>query len=328
MAVAQDEATMELIRTRLSNSERPLIRVLRAFYRLSTLSAGDPEELQMCHATFLLELQSLTRSLSESRGIRMLEMTRSEIKTLESQKARLEDEAMRERLRISQLENALEEARRERRNKIQYEEIGKEVRRFGDRLQSAERINGLAKEIDTLLLEQGSYAERWASRRAQFDTVIQNLEVLQESIREEKEDADRKKALNDDESDVDNQEDPSDPTNQVEAETEAEDSNGGLGKKSGLPLNPNANSFLPAVTISRSGTLTPDGRSRSEAREQREEGQSGNTPKVEDQMEIDNMENNGEILFMEEEGLVIDDAAMEDGEEIEEAEEGEETEHN
>jgi hypothetical protein len=45
------------------------------------------------------------------------------------------------------------------------------------------RINGLAREIESLLEEQGFYAERWASRRAQFDTVISNLEVLQESIK-------------------------------------------------------------------------------------------------------------------------------------------------
>lgn len=154
MAVAHDEPMMDLIRARLANSERPLTRLLRVFYRLATLTPDDQhpghltsddqtfikeyhDRLYIHHAQFILELNSFTRSLSESKGIRMLQMTARELEGLEHEKARLQSEALSERSRIAKLELELEEAKRERKNKIQYEEIGKEVRRYGDRFQSA-----------------------------------------------------------------------------------------------------------------------------------------------------------------------------------------------
>ncbi|WAR60296.1 hypothetical protein PtB15_9B233 [Puccinia triticina] len=357
MAVAHDEATMELIKTRLSHSERPLIRLVRTFYKLSMIPAAGSqeseegrgaieEELQIVHMSFILELRQLIKTLKELKGTRAVELNRSESRQLEIERNRLEEQARQEKLKILNLESQLDQARRDRRNKIQYEEIGKEVRRFSDRFQSADRINGLAREIESLLEEQGFYAERWASRRAQFDTVISNLEVLQESIKEEKADADRKKALNDDESDDGNigeeggESAGGTKSGRVE---EAEPSDRGEGKPETdgpeMPkgLNPQAASFQPPSAGG--GDQPRPTTERSDDRMKIDEGPHARTPRPPSELDI----KTGELQPMDidgfepktglshgssaEDGLVIEEATMEDGEEIEEAEEGEEMEH-
>jgi THO complex subunit 7 len=144
MAVAHDEATMELIKTRLSHSERPLIRLMRSFYKLTMISTGTvedertAEELKIAHMNFLLDLRQLVRTLKELKGTRAVELNRSESLQLEIERVRLEEQALDEKLKIKNLESQLDQARRDRKNKMQYEEIGKEVRRFSDRFQSAE----------------------------------------------------------------------------------------------------------------------------------------------------------------------------------------------
>lgn len=360
MAVAHDEQMMDLIRARLANSERPLTRLLRAFYRLATLSPQVHDEtetndskgksqdysdqLYMQHASFLVELNSLTRLLSESRGIRMLQMTALELEGLEKEKVRLESEALEETSRIAQLELELEDARRERKNKIQYEEIGKEVRRYGDRFTSAGRISGLAKEITNLLDDQRLYTERWKSRRDQFDTVVSNLEVLQESIKEEKADADRKKALNDDDADDDEgragEEEEADQSGIGEMSKQAAEADMSIDLNASAPtlndsehesrpstLNPTASVFLPEASTQGSAVSTPDNRSRLGARTNYGTPQPIERPSSRTEqnvMEIDVPEVRVESTPTRRD--LDDDATMEDGEEREEVEEGQEME--
>ncbi|KAA1068893.1 hypothetical protein PGT21_005057 [Puccinia graminis f. sp. tritici] len=376
MAVAHDEATMDLIKTRISHSERPLIRLMRTFYKLTMIPTGKEaeeeggaggerkrEELEIIHMSFILELRQLVKTLKEVKGSRAVLLNHSESRQLQVEKTRLENHALDEKLKINHLESLLDQARRERRNKIQYEEIGKEVRRFSDRFQSADRINGLAREIESLLEEQGFYAERWASRRAQFDTVISKLEVLQESIKEEKADADRKKALNDDESDDGNigeeggegsgvpksgggeeaeTDERADGRTQRPTETGAREGSQ-PGRKVGEPssgLNPQAASFEPPSTSEQQHTgeraedrMKIDSGSEELSQNPSSGGVTSSSElvlKTDGQpMEIDGFEPSataGSIEGAAEDGLVFERATMEDGEEIEEAEEGEEME--
>lgn len=337
MAVAHDQATMELIKTRLSHSERPLIRLIRTFYKLSSSTVNERtqkesiEEIKILHFNFLIELKYLIKSLKEFKGNKFINLNQSELKQLELNQVNLEQNILDEKFKIKQLELSLDQVRKQRKNKILYEEIGKEVRRFSDRFQSADRINGLAREIQSLLDEQGFYAERWASRRAQFDTVISNLEVLQESIKEEKADADRKKALNDDESDDGNiaeevvEGGAGNATGGGEEGVE-EESEKITKETSGGGLNPNAASFHPISA------------------DQQQQQQSSQATTPDDRMKLDDnnlIEKRGQPMEIDgidtnqltagdnscEDGLILDEATMEDGEEIEEAEEGEEMEH-
>lgn len=147
---------MELIRARLANDERPLKRVLKAFYRLaepdplpSSLDAGaagaveveDPtDRLQRLHHEFLIELQSLARTLESTKGDRITRSTAQEVAALEKEMEHLEEESAEQQRKIEVLEGELERAKRERREKMEYEEVGREVRRYGDRIQSAECV--------------------------------------------------------------------------------------------------------------------------------------------------------------------------------------------
>ncbi|KAH9451394.1 hypothetical protein MJO29_009162 [Puccinia striiformis f. sp. tritici] len=367
MSVVHDEPTMELIKTRLSHSERPLIRLMRTFYKLTMIPTGledqerTAEELEIVHMSFLLELRQLVKTLKEFKGTRAVELNRSESIQLEIERSKLEDQAFQEKLKIQNLESLLEQARRDRKNKIQYEEIGKEVRRFSDRFQSADRINGLAREIESLLDEQGFYAERWASRRVQFDAVILNMEALQESIKEEKADADRKKALNDDESDDGNiaAEEPAegsggtkvgggeegqtgdrpDGETQPPIDPSAQGGSQLQAKGSTTSLNPQAASFLPPSSEGQRTADTPEDRMKidgepenlSQTASQPARASSELTPKPDHQpMEIDGFDLQTNLSHSlegsNEDGLLIEEATMEDGEEIEEAEEGQEIE--
>ncbi|POW10485.1 hypothetical protein PSHT_08722 [Puccinia striiformis] len=374
--------------TRLSHSERPLIRLMRTFYKLTMIPTGledqerTAEELEIVHMSFLLELRQLVKTLKEFKGTRAVELNRSESIQLEIERSKLEDQAFQEKLKIQNLESLLEQARRDRKNKIQYEEIGKEVRRFSDRFQSADRINGLAREIESLLDEQGFYAERWASRRVQFDAVILNMEALQESInrprsesyldsertscvmnehREEKADADRKKALNDDESDDGNiaAEEPAegsggtkvgggeegqtgdrpDGETQPPIDPSAQGGSQLQAKGSTTSLNPQAASFLPPSSEGQRTADTPEDRMKidgepenlSQTASQPARASSELTPKPDHQpMEIDGFDLQTNLSHSlegsNEDGLLIEEATMEDGEEIEEAEEGQEIE--
>lgn len=380
MAVAHDEATMELIKTRLSHSERPLIRLIRTFYKLSTMATSPPfrphkvetseeaagenedngasadalaEEIKIIHMSFLIELNNLIKTLKDFKLSKVIDLCKSELNQLEIERINLEDQASKEKMLIQDLEFQLEQARRDRKNKMLYEEIGKEVRRFSDRFQSADRINGLAREIDSLLEEQGFYAERWASRRAQFDTVILNLEVLQESIKEEKADADRKKALNDDESEDGNIGDEqvdgtskAAPTNQEDEENnnlegESQVKNSGASSM----LNPNAPAFHISLADPQSSQVsTPDDRmkidhvpDKATITNEAAQGSAGvrsssseSIGKPDQSMDIDGVDPVAQSTQGPgRRGTVRDaEAIVEDGEEIEveEAEEGEEME--
>lgn len=199
--ISQDAGMMELIRSRLANDERPLKRTLKAFYKLAEPSTDDDvaDQVGRCQAEFLLELRGLARTLETAKGTRIVGMTEKELDGLRAEKRKVEEETEEQSKKIRLLEGELEQARQERREKLEYEEVGREVRRFGDRLQSAEcvpqlktsfepdtdprRMAGLSKEIQGLLEEQESYSQRWASRQTQFDLVVKNLLSLQESIR-------------------------------------------------------------------------------------------------------------------------------------------------
>ena len=111
---------------------------------------------------------------------------------------------------VSQLEDQLVHAQQARANKIEYEKIGKRIDKLPAREQgemyvplffppssllptilqrrciddSGCRLNQkLLQDIAQLKEEQTTYAATWNSRREAFDSIVQGLTIMSESIR-------------------------------------------------------------------------------------------------------------------------------------------------
>lgn len=171
-----------------------------------------------------------------------------------------------------------------------------------------------------------------------------------DQIREEKADADRKKALNDDDVDDDegrpgddeeaDRSGPGEPSKPV-AEADADASpnldgspsipNGDEDLPSQRPatLNPCAIAFFPDETIQNSTGSTPDNFSRSGARHANGTPQPIERPSSRtdhNAMDVDHTEGRDPVTEVASGPLLDEDATMEDGEEREEVEEGQEME--
>jgi len=226
----------DIIRARLLVDDRPLKRLIKKFYNVSTCNTA---ELDAAFAQFILELDSQD-VLFQAKN-RTSSIAGEERQTYEQEIAKIERQTAESEQVIADLKVQLALAQETRRNKIVYDSIAKEALKLPSRAHSAENIARLTTELKDLEAEQERYAATWAGRQQAFDAIVQSLEELGERVKEEKAEQERRDALGDDDVQEDGTTQPA--TRQPSAERDdTEDSQ----KKA--HLDPNAKAFEPSST--------------------------------------------------------------------------------
>ncbi|KAI5797875.1 hypothetical protein DFH27DRAFT_624772 [Peziza echinospora] len=118
-----------------------------------------------------------------------------EILRYEASKAQITASSLTAKLEMANLRAHLETAKREKEERLVYDQITSTMLPAGGR----EAIDRLNREIEELQEMGGRYEEVWRGRREVFDEVVGKLVELQGWIREEKEERERREGLGDEE---------------------------------------------------------------------------------------------------------------------------------
>ncbi|GAA5936413.1 THO complex subunit 7 family protein [Sporobolomyces koalae] len=230
------EALRVLAEYRAQSDTKLLKKSIKDFYALLN-PALSPEQLEASHTTLQITLDQLEYYLSKPTRIRSATVV--EIEQYRAQQLEIDQHSLETRTRIEQLSNELVQAKRERSRRIEYDAQTKIITKLPDRAKGTESQTKLEADIQLLKQEEQTYSETWSTRKLAFDSIVESLESMQEAIRDEKAEQERRRALDDAEEE--------EGTNAPETATS---------NPSNLTaLDPNATPFVPNTT---SGTASPD----------------------------------------------------------------------
>ncbi|KAJ1569481.1 hypothetical protein HK096_002988, partial [Nowakowskiella sp. JEL0078] len=174
-----------IIKTRLLIDSRPLKKCLRRFYTLySNLPAANAGAQQIL-VQFLADLSQFEASILKYQLL--YEMNQHEILNYESECLKIENEAAQTKNEIIDLKVQLEEAQRRRKNKMEYDEIAREINKIATRASSRQNIFRLKDEIEKLKNERQSLEKSQDLRRKAMNELVHSLYNVKDMITEEKE---------------------------------------------------------------------------------------------------------------------------------------------
>ncbi|GAA5936254.1 hypothetical protein JCM3775_006445 [Rhodotorula graminis] len=237
------ETLLELAESRVLISDtKALKKVIYAFHALlHPDSHGD--KLFAAHASFDVALSQFAQSLA--RADHIAAVTASEVASYRTEAAALERTSHETSDALGQLEDELARARQERARRIEYDARARVIQRLPDRHKGLEQQQRLESDIALLESESRTYAETWQARKVAFDAIVDSLQVMQEAIRDEKAEQERRRALDEDDGDADAALDDDAP-----APTPAPAPAPGAppsAAPSGLALDPRAQAFVPGA---------------------------------------------------------------------------------
>ncbi|KAF9161058.1 THO complex subunit 7 [Actinomortierella ambigua] len=191
-SVNMDDDT--IIRSKLAVDEKSLQRLTKRFHQWSSnLFKESDEEFEKGMGSVLLELSQVELKLQHAQLVAA--MTFRERQHYHQEQQQIEDQVQAAQQELVQLEQQLDEAKKERSNKIQYDELTNEINLFPTRHQSMQQVDHLRREIAELEAESLSYQHMLAWRRKQFLAALVSLQGIQESIVEDRKEEERLLAL-------------------------------------------------------------------------------------------------------------------------------------
>ncbi|KAK6519861.1 hypothetical protein TWF506_000155 [Arthrobotrys conoides] len=130
---------------------------------------------------------------------------RKEVARYEQKKMQIEQASQKARSEMVELNASLTEAQQLKQHKLEYDVIATEITSSLNsqktRQAQYDSINRLNAEIDALEREKADYGKVWAARRGQFGAIVEALMGMQAQIQEDKEEQERREALDEDEED-------------------------------------------------------------------------------------------------------------------------------
>jgi hypothetical protein len=109
---------------------------------------------------------------------------------------------------ITELREELREAKLERGQKVQYDDLTREMLKKTPKsrpeqitysnpreIADARAIEKITSELEEVQMELSSYSTVWDARKGTFDSILHNLEVLRREVEDEKEQKDRKEGM-------------------------------------------------------------------------------------------------------------------------------------
>lgn len=188
--------TEDLIRARpLLFESRPLTRVNK---RVSQLTSANPPT--PAHPDIDLDFSHFTTALSRIQLL--LSTTTREISRYNTEKTSITLLASDARTLLTTLRTTLLDAQQEKRNRLEYDDIAGgilEIQGLRPRAEQYQSLTRLGGEIRELERERDEYSQVWAARRAQFEEIVKQLEVMSAQIKEDKEEQDRREGMSEEE---------------------------------------------------------------------------------------------------------------------------------
>ncbi|GAA5824478.1 hypothetical protein JCM11251_000439 [Rhodosporidiobolus azoricus] len=189
-----DPQHQRLAEARAQLDTKALKKTIKEFYALLA-TTSSPEQLQAAHATFLIGLDQLAQHLGKAERIE--QVTGWEVDGFKSEVAALEKSSLETRQRLQSLETRLAQAQQERARRIEYDGLARTIGKLPDRAKGEETITRLTSDISVLSSESAEYAQTWQARKEAFGDIVGRLVGMQEAIRDEKAEQDRRRALDD-----------------------------------------------------------------------------------------------------------------------------------
>jgi hypothetical protein len=126
-----------------------------------------------------------------------------EVSRYAAEKTRIEVTASKARDTLIQLRNQLAASQREKTHRLEYDQIAADILDSTPRLKPRDEQNAnlarLNAEIRELERERDEYRQVWAARRAQFEEIVKQLEVMSAQIKEDKDEQDRREGMSEEE---------------------------------------------------------------------------------------------------------------------------------
>lgn len=185
---------------------RPLLFETRPFTRLNkrnTTLQTLPETASPSQHHGEIDLDFAYFSSAITRIQLHLATTQREITRYSVEKSHIEETAASARDTLVELRATLAASQQEKAHRLEYDAIASDILEAVPRLKPrAEQEQNLARlndEIAELQRERDEYGVVWAARRAQFEQIVTQLELMSAQIKEDKEEQDRREGMSEEE---------------------------------------------------------------------------------------------------------------------------------
>lgn len=178
----------EVIKRRLvidgdgTGDERRLNALHKSLNKLCQ-SQDSPEETRDCLDRMLVQLSQCEFSVKKSRKVAA--MNAIELENYKNLSRKITLDIAEEKKKIEKTKLELIDAKRIRKNKMEYDVLGKVIARQPDRRHSEAQLKNLQTELSALRASRTDAVRRLASRRRQFHGLVLLLHQLQTTVDED-----------------------------------------------------------------------------------------------------------------------------------------------
>ncbi|PWN89698.1 hypothetical protein FA10DRAFT_303004 [Acaromyces ingoldii] len=167
-----------VLRARLALNERSLRALLK---RLPPALALAGDEGDAARASLRLDVESYATGLRRLRGVSS-RTTRDEVRLYTGEVQRMEAEHEQTKRDIELLKHELAAVQQERKNKLEYDALASEIKRYDARGQLQTSLEGLERDIEELEGERVKYDEVMARSQARFGSIEEQLQALRADV--------------------------------------------------------------------------------------------------------------------------------------------------
>jgi len=174
------------IRNRLVIEERPLKRIIKKFNTLlGQYKSASREEWNSSLESLLIMIETLEINLHRSKQI--YEMNDKEVREYKLKTENIEKRIIEGKIEIEELKKQLDLSKEERKNKLEYDEMARNINKYPSRSQIEKHMETLNKQIEMLEKEHSYYEETINLRKKQFHTLLVSADEILYSIKQNRE---------------------------------------------------------------------------------------------------------------------------------------------
>ncbi|KAJ3133049.1 hypothetical protein HK101_004499 [Irineochytrium annulatum] len=171
-----------ILKNRLLFDTRPLKKCIRRFQTFKRLVEVGRDETAWRPQLdqFLVDLETFQYGLVKHQLVH--DMNRRELDNYKAEQRKIEQDITRTTQEIEELKGDLEAEQVVRKNKLQYDEIAKDINKLPSRARSIENAKVLKNDIRVLEAEKRRLLAAMDLRRNMFATVMQALNTMKDTI--------------------------------------------------------------------------------------------------------------------------------------------------
>ncbi|SPO22870.1 uncharacterized protein UTRI_01548 [Ustilago trichophora] len=169
------EQQEHIIKQRMQVDERSLRRLVKKLTLL--LSSKDSESISSSRLSFKADLEALRLQLSRLSSIAR-GTSQVEIASYQTELSEIEYEQQQTQERILALKQRLEDVRRERKNKLEYDVVAGEIVKLPTRQELEETLGRLGEQLEGTRAEREKYKDMSKDASQRLERVIGELEQL------------------------------------------------------------------------------------------------------------------------------------------------------